>query len=375
MLSILEDLKKVGSINVMDWMRKNPALCEEKLIYQPETIEYFAPLSKDEEVPESFQGATHYLPPFYVRKIKNGKCYTKNGLVLTSDDMPLTNYTPEPDHPLRNKRKRRFKNPKKINGSVAIFSVDPLNANYFHWLIEIFPKMHLVKESGFNVDYYVINNTEPFQKGALEMFGIPDEKIINHEPNELIQADELIVPDIVNNFKVMLSEKGLYFNTKYIPKWIPKFYHSFVWSNLTQTTPKKLFVSRRKCNHRRIVNEAEVWEFLKKQGFESCVLEDLSFKEQAELFYNSEIIVAPHGAGLTNQLFCKPGTKVLEIFAKTYMNNGMELIAKTNDLKYSYFITGFVKNHEFERDDFPLVDDIQVEIDKLDGMLKFMYQS
>ena len=57
------------------------------------------------------------------------------------------------------------------------------------------------------------------------------------------------------------------------------------------------------------------------------------------------------------------------------MNNGMELIAKTNNIKYSYLITGSVKNNEFERDDFPLVDDIQVEIDKLDEMLKFIYQS
>ena len=40
----------------------------------------------------------------------------------------------------------------------------------------------------------------------------------------------------------------------------------------------------------------------------------ITFLEQVELFHNAEIIVAAHGAGLTNILFSEPGTKVYEIF-------------------------------------------------------------
>lgn len=51
-----------------------------------------------------------------------------------------------------------------------------------------------------------------------------------------------------------------------------------------------------------------------KQGDLSVTTEDLSLIEQIVLFHNAEIIVAPHGAGLVNLLFARPGTKVIELF-------------------------------------------------------------
>lgn len=48
-------------------------------------------------------------------------------------------------------------------------------------------------------------------------------------------------------------------------------------------------------------------------GFETVYAEDLSFDEQRNLFFETKILVTPHGAGLTNVLFMQPGTKVLEL--------------------------------------------------------------
>jgi capsular polysaccharide biosynthesis protein len=42
--------------------------------------------------------------------------------------------------------------------------------------------------------------------------------------------------------------------------------------------------------------------------------ERLSLAEQAQCFNNASVIFAPHGAGLTNIVFCKPGTKVVEFY-------------------------------------------------------------
>jgi capsular polysaccharide biosynthesis protein len=42
---------------------------------------------------------------------------------------------------------------------------------------------------------------------------------------------------------------------------------------------------------------------LEPHGFVPCTLESLGIKEQIELFYDAEMVVAPHGAGLTNILF------------------------------------------------------------------------
>ena len=49
------------------------------------------------------------------------------------------------------------------------------------------------------------------------------------------------------------------------------------------------------------------------QGFEIVHLEDMPIVAQMELFGNADYIVAAHGAGLANLLFCAPGTRVLEL--------------------------------------------------------------
>lgn len=43
------------------------------------------------------------------------------------------------------------------------------------------------------------------------------------------------------------------------------------------------------------------------------VLENMPLLDQIALFYGASCVVAQHGAGLSNILFCRPGTKVIEI--------------------------------------------------------------
>ena len=51
---------------------------------------------------------------------------------------------------------------------------------------------------------------------------------------------------------------------------------------------------------------------LEKRGFESYALENLSFRQQVELFSEAEIVGGAHGAGLTN-IFFSPHVKVVEL--------------------------------------------------------------
>jgi capsular polysaccharide biosynthesis protein len=47
-------------------------------------------------------------------------------------------------------------------------------------------------------------------------------------------------------------------------------------------------------------------------------MEEYTFEEQIAIMHNCEIVVAPHGAGLTNILFCQPGVTVIELLADKY---------------------------------------------------------
>lgn len=65
----------------------------------------------------------------------------------------------------------------------------------------------------------------------------------------------------------------------------------------------KLYISRRDAVHRRVLNEDELLEELTRRGFETITLEGMSLSDQVSRFAASSVIVAPHGAALTNLAF------------------------------------------------------------------------
>ena len=68
---------------------------------------------------------------------------------------------------------------------------------------------------------------------------------------------------------------------------------------------------------RLISNEYEVKEHLLKNNFIIVKLHEIKFKEQVDLFHNAECIVGLHGGGFGNIVFCKPGTKIIELRSLT----------------------------------------------------------
>ncbi len=98
--------------------------------------------------------------------------------------------------------------------------------------------------------------------------------------------------------------------------------------------PKRIYIARTDSASRRMINEAEVQTLMRANGFTCVVLGGMSIAEQIDLFRGAEIIVGPHGAGFTNLVFCRPGTRVLELFMATYPNMCMARIAQTRHLDY-----------------------------------------
>jgi capsular polysaccharide biosynthesis protein len=69
-------------------------------------------------------------------------------------------------------------------------------------------------------------------------------------------------------------------------------------------------------------------------GFEVVALSKLSFMDQAQLFYTSDVIVGEHGAGLANLVFCRKGTKIIEIFSVFWIAPCCYAIARSAGLEY-----------------------------------------
>lgn len=88
----------------------------------------------------------------------------------------------------------------------------------------------------------------------------------------------------------------------------------------SQPVQRRIYLDRRAASTRTLMNEAELVSTLAGQGIQPVRMEGLSLAEQARLMRQAELIVAPHGAGLANLVFARPGTSVLELMPSATLN-------------------------------------------------------
>jgi hypothetical protein len=77
---------------------------------------------------------------------------------------------------------------------------------------------------------------------------------------------------------------------------------------------RRIYISRNDAKARRVANEEDLAPVLADLGFEVHILKGMPLAEQVRLFQEAEIVTGPHGAGLTNIAWCRPGTKIVEFF-------------------------------------------------------------
>ncbi|WP_019507955.1 tetratricopeptide repeat protein [Pleurocapsa sp. PCC 7319] len=219
----------------------------------------------------------------------------------------------------------------KITGKVALLS-SLAGHVYYHWMFDILPRIELIKRSGINpseIDWFVINSlSKPYQQETLKLLGIPAIKIIESDRHNHIQATELIVPSFPGYLDWVPEGTIRFLRQTFLPH-----------INLTQKNAgKKIYVSRARSKNRHLVNELEVSNLLHSQGFQTVFLEEMSVLEQVATFANAEIIVAPHGSGLTNLVFCSPDAKVIELFSPNYVRTDYWMISQKLQLLHYYVI-------------------------------------
>jgi capsular polysaccharide biosynthesis protein len=102
--------------------------------------------------------------------------------------------------------------------------------------------------------------------------------------------------------------------------------------------PRRLYISRAKAATRRVLNEDDLLSALAPLGFERVFLEDYSFLDGVRLLRDAEAVVSPHGSNITNLVFCRAGTPVIEIFSPKYVTTCHYSPACQVGLNYGYVI-------------------------------------
>ena len=105
---------------------------------------------------------------------------------------------------------------------------------------------------------------------------------------------------------------------------------------------RKIVVLRPGAKTRRMLNSDEL--LLKLKGWETVTLENLSIKDQIKTFAEASHVLAAHGAGMVNLLWCRPGTKVIEIQDKNMLHKKVyPLLSHNLNLKHKLYLADVVE--------------------------------
>ena len=246
-------------------------------------------------------------------------------------------------------------NNKRINKTKiidkAIFIGGDGSKNWYHWIIEILPKLFITANlpnefASYPLAVpYICKNNKNF-KDALQLFNTANREIFYFGMKDIIFANELIfIEDVLkspfmikNGFKLKNTDYSQ--NDKLILNYSNQFqkYYESKKLKCDLNFYKKVFLARK--NSQRSYNQNELIEIVKKYEFNIIYTEELNLLEQISLFSNAKYIVGPPGAAWTGLIF-SPNNKLKCLsWLPEYLNNACNFSNLANILNHDLrFIT------------------------------------
>lgn len=343
-------------------------VCDHKLVlfppndfFMPETLDVFG------QKHFNFFNYSVSMPEFDVKVFKNAYCFTDKEEVFDSKFRLIVDLTTQEQNPLIGATKDLIlkSEVRKIRGKVAHLSLSSLEDNYYHFLIECLGRYFLIQELGLNPDFYILSSNKLFHNQLIDLLKIDKSKIILTSHRELIQADELLIPAFINNWKFVNFRGYQHCQKQYMPSWINMLYNPLKIAKTQKQRKSKIFISRKFATHRYLLNEKEVVGLLSEFGIKVYYLENQSVEENIELFSNASLIMGIHGAGLVNMIFSENNSVVFELFPEFYHDAGYIVQAKALNLKY-YFMIGDSERNLLVN---PQKENVRIDISKLRNAL------
>jgi capsular polysaccharide biosynthesis protein len=212
----------------------------------------------------------------------------------------------------------------------------------------------LAEEAGVGPDARVLipARAPAWLEPSLELVGVTPDRLMRFH-QEHWRVASLVVPSVP-------SDRPL----RWACSWLRDMSRRCGWHPVESGL--RIYVSRRSAVTRRVVNEDEVMAYLTSRGFRSVDLATLSFADQVRLLSGAQVIVGPHGAGLTHCVFAQPGCLVAEFFEPSYIYPCFYWTAGASGHRYRYLVAesvkqpGYTGSHGF---------DMRVSLDALEGLL------
>lgn len=194
--------------------------------------------------------------------------------------------------------------------------------NYYHWLTDGLTRL-LVRDS-LPEDTKILIPAHPskFVRETIELLGLSDRAVEMEtaclQPERYYFCSPMAMTGVRNPLGFA---------------WLRKAFSS-CYGNRNSGSP--IFLSRR-SGARVPGNLAELENHIQSIGFEIIDCGEIKVAEQISKVSSAPAVIGLHGAAMTNILWARPGTPVLEIFEPGYLNGCYEQIAYDGDLPHTYF--------------------------------------
>ncbi len=345
-------------------------------VHPPQAVTLTPPLTLDAELHPSFRFAEQMpLPGSFVTTLPHGRVWIdpdqSSTAILTAENQLVADLSPQfpifsPDIVKPPEQHWLFQTqamPPVEQYDETIAVLGGLSSEvYFHWMLDCLPRLELLHQAGIDlaeVDRFWVSDRQPYQRELLQLVGIPLEKVLAPRRHSHVQAARLIVPSFPGT-------------VAWMPSWVCDWLKRLVLPTGSAAQPlTRLYISRHAATTRRVLNEPALLEMLAEFGFVAVSLESRSVREQAALFSNAEVIVAPHGSGLTNLAFCQPGTQVVELFSPSFVYPCYWVLSNLVGASYAYGLGLQPEGAALHRllSPYPRLDDIYVDVEQVRSLL------
>jgi hypothetical protein len=264
------------------------------------------PILSIPQVPRNFSSTpVHPLPETFVAEFRWGRIATSQLDVISSDDRVFDDLYPrfsDEGNPARSLVLPWLPRLRKQEGTLATIATNRAG-NYYHWLNDCLTRLWLLERHGVkNYRLLVPRRMATFQAESLLAAGVSRDRWILFD-NEHWLVERLLVPSLVNAPLQSSPEACRWLQDRMLAAVRPG----------SSSLPKRIYVSRALAQKRRLLNEHEMIPLLERRGFAVVTTESMSVARQMELFHNADVVVAPHGAGLSNSLFMRENALMIEL--------------------------------------------------------------
>jgi hypothetical protein len=258
------------------------------------------------KVPNHFlRNDTHETPVPYLGRLCNARVATRYFEIIAPDDRVFEDQFPKERGAVTGARSLFLPRLPKLEMKSGRFAVICTSraSNYYHWLNDCLPRLRWLEESKTErFSLLVPEKLLPFHIQTLDALGYTPERRVAFGQQHW-QVDEVFLPSLVGE-PSQSSPDACHWLRNRLLKCLPE---------VNRSMPNRIYISRTLATKRRLLNEPELENLLREYGFVSVETENLLVAEQARLFENADVVVAPHGAGLTNIMFMRPGALVIEL--------------------------------------------------------------